>query len=114
MREHFKDILALPGVRGAMLITLKGEILFQQFSPSIDNLVHSRDWRLFLETLAGVNEIDLVFEEGRLYGRKTANGYILVVTNQFAQGAMIRLHCDILIPELAKNRSKKKKRFFRR
>lgn len=114
MREYFKDILALPGVRGVMLISLAGEILYQEFSPPVDNLVHSRDWRLFIETLAGVKETDLVFEEGRLYGRKSASGYILVVSNQFAQGAMIRLHCDILIPELTPKKTRKKKRFFRR
>lgn len=114
MQEHFKEILALQGVRGVMLISLAGEILYQEFSPPINNPVQSRNWHLFLETLAGVNETDLVFAEGRLYGRKTAKGYILVVSGHFAQSAMIRLHCDILMPELAKIKKRKKKRFFKR
>ena len=114
MHEQFKEILALQGVRGVMLISPAGEILYQEFRPPIDNLVPSRDWRLFLKTLAGVNETDLVFAAGRLYARRTARGYILVVSNQFAQSAMIRLHCDILMPEFAKIKSKKKKRFFKR
>lgn len=114
MQELFKEILALQGVRGVMLISLTGEILYEEFGPPIDNLVQSRDWRLFLKTMAAVNEMDLVFADGRLYGRRTTRGYILVVSSQFAPSAMIRLHCDILIPELAKIKPKKKKRFFKR
>ena len=114
MQELFGEILALQGVKGVMLISPSGEILYEAFQPPIDNLVQSRDWRLFLDVLAGVNETDLVFTEGRIYARRSAKGYILVVSNQFAPSAMIRLHCDILMPELAKSKGKKKKRFFER
>jgi hypothetical protein len=38
----------------------------------------------------------------------------LIVASRFAQGAMIRLHCDILLPELASAKIKKKKKFFKR
>jgi len=114
MHEIFKDILALQGVGGVMLISLSGEILYQKFRPAVSNPVQSRDWGLFFKTLENIAETDLVFSDGRLYVRRTGRGYIVVVSSQFAQSAMIRLHCDILLPELAKTKSKKKKRFFKR
>ena len=114
MHKLFKDIIALPGVRGVMLISFNGEILYESFQPTVDKPAQSRDWHRFLETLANVSETDLVFADGRLYARRTSRGYILIVSSQFAQSAMIRLHCDILLPELAKIKMKKKKRFFKR
>ena len=114
MKEIFREIVTLPGVRGVMLISFNGEILYEMFQPGVEKPPLSRDWHLFLEALASVSETDLVFADGRLYARRTPQGYILIVSSQFAQGAMIRLHCDILLPELAKVKVKKKRRFFKR
>ena len=114
MHELFGDILALQGVHGVMLVSPTGEILFETFNQPNDHFVQSRQWRMFIEALAGVNEADLVFADGRLYVRRSVGGFILVASNQFAQSAMIRLHCDIIMPEMAKTKVKKKKRFFKR
>jgi hypothetical protein len=114
MQNLFRDIIVLPGVRGVLLISFKGEILYESFQPTDDRPPLDRDWHRFLETLADVNEVDLAFADGRLYARRTPRGFIIIVSSQFAQSAMIRLHCDILLPELAKAKIKKKKRFFRR
>lgn len=114
MHELFRDIAGLQGVRGVVLLSLTGETLYERFHTAGDKPMLSRNWRQLLDALANVNDSELVFANGRLYVRKTAAGYILVVSSQFAQGAMIRLHCDILLPELAKMKSKKKKRFFKR
>ena len=114
MHKLFRDIAGLQGVRGVALVSLTGETIYEQFRATADKPMLSRNWRQLLDALANVNESELVFANGRLYARKTAQGYILVVSSQFAQGAMIRLHCDILLPELVKMKSKKKKRFFRR
>ena len=114
MKEIFQEIVTLPGVRGVMLISFNGEILYESFQPNVEKPAQRRDWHQFLETLANVSETDLVFADGRLYARRTPKGYVLIVSSQFAQGAMIRLHCDILLPELAKTKIKKKNRFFKR
>ena len=114
MKEIFQEIVTLPGVRGVMLISFNGEILYESFQPNVEKPAQNRDWHLFLEILAKVSETDLVFADGRIYARRTPQGYILIVSSQFVQGAMIRLHCDIMLPELAKTEMKKKKRFFKR
>lgn len=114
MEDFFRDIIALPGVRGVLLISFDGEILHESFQPSAGRPPLNRQWHLFLEALADINEADLAYANGRLYARRTSLGFILVVSSQFAQSAMIRLHCDILLPELTKAKIKKKKRFFRR
>jgi hypothetical protein len=114
MDDLFRDITTLAGVRGVLLISFDGEILYESYQPTADRPPLTRQWHLFLETLADINEADLAFADGRLYARRTSRGFIIVVSSQFAQSAMIRLHCDILLPELAKAKIKKKKRFFRR
>lgn len=114
MHDLFHDIIVLPGVRGVLLISFNGEILYEWFQPAAERPQLNRDWHQFLETLADINEVDLAFADGRLYVRRTPRGFLLTVSSQFAQSAMIRLHCDILLPELAKTKIRKKKRFFRR
>ena len=97
-----------------MLLSLNGEVLYQQFRPDAKAPGPSPKWRRFIEALDSVDESDLVFANGRLYVRRTPGGYLLVLAGSFVQSAMIRLHCDILLPELAKLSDKKWKRFFKR
>ena len=43
---------------------------------------------------------DLIFENSRVYLRRTELGYLFVLMDAFAQTALVRLNCDILAPSL--------------
>jgi hypothetical protein len=102
MKELFKDILAMEDVRGVVVSSLEGEILFAEPSLDID-----RSLPLFIRMLGNVREADMIFEKSRIYVRRTDTGYLVVQLGLFASGAMLRLHVDMVLPSL-KDRGKGK------
>ncbi len=102
MKELFKDILALEDVRGVVVSSLEGEILFTEPSLEID-----KSLPLFIRALGTVREADLIFEKSRIYVRRTGMGYLVILLGLFASGAMLRLHVDMVLPSL-KERGKGK------
>jgi hypothetical protein len=115
MRELFDDILQIEGVKGLMLFSFAGEPVFKTFTPADSDQVEDRDWGLFIESLAGMREADLIFEKGRLYIRRSAMGYLVVLIGPFVPIAMIRLQCDIVLPSLKPaKKTKGIRRFFKK
>ena len=116
MQQLFNDILAMQGVKGVMIFSFGGEIIFQQFNARPVEDPRSRDWSRFIEALAGTRETDLVFEKGRLYIRRTDIGYLVVLMGLFVPISMMRLNCDIILPALkpAQKSSKGLRRFFKK
>ena len=100
MKELFKDILNMEGVRGVLLLSTQGDIIFKEMSAQTPQKTESQDWRQFIESLNGIRETDLVFENARIYIRKTGLGYLLILMDFFASAAMVRLNTDILLPAL--------------
>jgi hypothetical protein len=100
MRDLFRDILSLEGVKGVVLFSMEGDVVFKEFSQSLEAEPDHRDWRPLLQSLEGIRETDLLFEKGRLYIRRTEIGYLFVLAGLFAPIAMLRLNCDILLPSL--------------
>jgi hypothetical protein len=115
MPELFKDILNVKGVKGAMLLSTRGELLFKRFISDVPLDPAKTNWKRFVELLDGVRETDLIFEKGRLYIRKTDMGYLVISVSLFAPMAILRLNCDILSPSLTPAKSTKRwSRFFKR
>ena len=115
MRELFEDILSIEGIRGIMLFSFAGDLIFKTFHDASSEEIETRDWSGFIGSLAGIRETDLVFTKGRLYIRRTDLGYLIVVLGLFVPIAMMRLQCDILLPSLKPAKAKKGlKRFFKR
>lgn len=109
MKELFKDILSLEGVKGIMLFSFAGELIFKEFSsPPSQDPEQKNWWGLFFNSLNGVREADLVFEKSRLYIRRTELGYLLVLTGVFAPIALMRLQTDMLLPQLKQIKTSKK------
>jgi hypothetical protein len=109
MREVFKDLLAVDGVRGVVFFTPSGERVFEEFIIGGSEPAAVSDWYALVASLGKAREADLVFERGRVYVRRTADGVLI------APCAVIRLNCDILLPALKEQRSTKGiKRFFKR
>ena len=100
MRELFKDILNMEGVKGLMLFSFAGDPVYKEFNLAQPEGIESRDWSLFIEALAGMRETDLIFKKGRLYIRRTEIGYLVILMGLFVPIAMMRLQCDILLPSL--------------
>ena len=100
MHKLFKDILSTDGVKGILLFSFSGDLIFKEYTASADEEPKLRDWRFFMEALEGMRETDLVFEKGRIYIRRTEIGYLVILMALFVPIAMIRLNCDILLPRL--------------
>ena len=115
MNELFNDILSTKGVKGILLFSFSGELMYKKLVSPIKEEPEDRDWSFFIESLEGMRETDLVFEKGRIYIRKTELGYLIILMALFVPIAMIRLNCDILLPSLThSNSGKKRGRFFKK
>ncbi len=115
MRELFRDIVNMEGVKGLMMFSFAGEPVYTEFNQPPPGGIEGRDWSLFIESLAGMRETDLIFKKGRLYIRRTDIGYLVVLMGLFMPIAMLRLQCDILLPSLKPAKSVKGiRRLFRK
>jgi hypothetical protein len=108
MEESFKEILSIEDMKGIMLFSGEGKLLFKKFLDPPAEEPEKRDWwALFIASLNGIREADLVFERGRLYIRRTDLGYLLILMGVLAPVAMVRLHCDMVLPSLKRNENRK-------
>ena len=115
MRELFKDILEIEGLKGLMLYSFTGDLIYKKFSHAVQENAENMDWRRLIEALDGMRETDLIFKKGRVYIRKTESGYLILLMGIFAPIAMVRLQCDILLPSLKPAKAAKGiKRLFRK
>lgn len=115
MRKLFNDILNTKGVKGILLFSFSGDLIFKEYIAPIDEEPEHRDWGFFIESLEGMRETDLVFEKGRIYIRRTEIGYLVILMALFVPIAVIRLNCDILLPLLGQSKSGRKfGRFFKK
>ncbi len=102
MGKIFNDITTIGDVDGALLLSLKGKIIYKEFASSfsLHEGLEKRDWASMLGALSGVKEADLVFEGGKLYLRRFSSGYLLILMGILAPVAMVRLSCNLLLPSL--------------
>jgi hypothetical protein len=116
MRDIFKDIIELEDIAGILLISREGRVLFKEVLAVDSRKFDEISWvRPLWKILDMADELELLFENGRLYVRKAAGGVLLFFLGNFAPFAMVRMKCDILIPKLENSfNGKKKSRFFRR
>jgi hypothetical protein len=115
MEEKFKDILNTDKVKGVILVSSEGDIIFEKFNMVQDRLPGNMDWGLLVRILANVREADLIFESHRMYLRKTPVGHLFVLMGNYGPMAMVRLHCDLLLPNLeVKSAARGLMRFFRK
>ncbi|MEJ2642774.1 MAG: hypothetical protein P8010_24755 [Desulfosarcinaceae bacterium] len=102
MQQYFNDLLGTDGVLGLMLLSFQGEVLYKA-DPSqllqtgtVDKIAME-----LTDTLTdAVQEADMVFSRRRVYLRRTPIGPLLIILTLAAPIALVRLHCDTLIPSL--------------
>ncbi|MBN1276173.1 MAG: hypothetical protein JXA35_01685 [Deltaproteobacteria bacterium] len=115
MKELFSDILGIEDVKGVILFSLDGKVLFSEFISSQYFNPEERDWGPFIKILAGIREADFSFEKCRFYFRGTSSHFLMVIMDIFAPVSMVRLNCDLLLPSLNQTaKSKGLGQFFKR
>lgn len=97
MRDLLKDLLGIEGVKGVLFFALSGQRLFEEFTIRENDPASASDWFALAVCLGNAHETELVFEKGRIYIRRTAEGVLVVVMELMAPSEMIRLTCDILL-----------------
>jgi hypothetical protein len=115
MKNLFHDILDMDGVHGLVLLSEEGSVLFEsfesgQFSPQRSKM----SLKAILASLGDCREMSLLLEKGRCYLRRTENGFLIVSMEGKASVAMIKLSCDIILPQLKKVKTGGFRSFFRR
>jgi hypothetical protein len=115
MKNLFRDILGMDGVKDAVLLSFDGRILFEDHRRADAAAFGPNSWADLLPALDSVREADAVFQNGRIYIRRSDIGFLLVNMSPAASVAMLRLNCDILLPALSsKTAPKGLMRFFRK
>ena len=115
MEELFKDILAIKGVQCIMLFNAEGKIIYESISNQrAGNKQRYTNWKKLLDSINKTREADFVFDNGRVYLRLTESGYLLISMQSITSIAMVKLNCDILLPQLKAAKSKGLKGLFKR
>lgn len=102
MRETLKEILAVAGVRGALVFAASGELL--QAAEAAGERPAPRNalaWAALLAPLGEAPEAELVYAGARVFVRRSAALTLVVLAGPEAAGAVIRLHSDTILPRLA-------------
>ena len=114
MQDILKDIHELDHVLGSLLITTDGAPVHAHFSSALNISSDGHDWKSFVNALQDLREADILFDDMRVYLRKTNIGYLLIVMEIYAVHSYIKLQCDVLISKIENLKTKGLKRFFRK
>ncbi|MBW2065331.1 MAG: hypothetical protein JRJ03_10420 [Deltaproteobacteria bacterium] len=101
MKDILDSIRRTQDFEGILVLSKKGELIYQEFLSSPPPVINDRDLRLHLiAPLNRTQEAELVFSRKRLYIRKTDKGYLFIVMGLFAPISKIRIYCDIIVRSL--------------
>ncbi len=101
MQALFKDIIKMDGVYGLIFFSHEGRVLFESTDPHWISLPQGfRYADKLLPVLQKMREADFVYENGRIYVRAAERGYLLVIMGPLVSIAMVKLNCDIILPQL--------------
>jgi len=100
MKDKFKDLLSTKGVEAVMLLDSSGSIVFNSSDDPFSQTRSGMNWPEIVGMFNGINESEVIFETTKVYFLRTETGIIVVFTESTAPMAMVRLNCNILLPEL--------------
>jgi len=115
MKKRLKEILDIAEVQGVIYLSVNGELIFNEFKAAPPLPLETINWSPFILALHGIRETELIFENIKIYIRLADSGFLIVVSGKFTNTSLVRLNCDILLPQLPelKKKSKGFARFFR-
>ncbi|GAB6094135.1 hypothetical protein JCM14469_03870 [Desulfatiferula olefinivorans] len=125
MESLFEDVFSIEGVLGILVITEEGASEYTKLVSPLAERVGDKSFSSFIKNSINLEALRLAFDQSlesliiyeklRLYVRKTQSGYLIVVMGMFVPVAMVRMNCQIIIPELDKmKKSKGLGRFFKK
>jgi predicted regulator of Ras-like GTPase activity (Roadblock/LC7/MglB family) len=115
MHAELTEIAAVPGVRAVMVFAADGRLVAAVPAKPPAGAAGGAEWTNLIRLLEGVREADLVFAAGRVIVRRGDGFTLAVLAQNDVASAVIRLHCDIILPRLALGKpARGLKRFFRR
>lgn len=86
---------------GLALIGENGQLIYESLGDGQSRPRRSQLWwKTLIESLGDFCEMDFVFEHGRCYLRKTDCGCLIIGMGPMASMAMVKLNCDIILPQL--------------
>ncbi len=124
MESLFDEIFGIDGVQGLFLLSKDGSPVFKKFNPPLEKINDKKldefigkslDLETLTEQFEKSNESLLIFGQKRIYVKKAGENYLFIIIDMFAPIAMVRLNCQLIIPEIEKMKSSKGiGRFFRK
>lgn len=109
MKAIFKELFDTADVEGVMFVSFEGNVVFREFTAEITEKRVNGLIGPLITTMDKAQEADVVFQKKRLYIRRTDKGFIMVIMGSFAPIAMVRLNCDMLLPQLSQVKKPKKR-----
>ncbi|MCU0540035.1 MAG: hypothetical protein MUF46_09155 [Desulfobacterales bacterium] len=107
MHAIFKDALDVSGVQGVMLYSKEKKLVYSAFNrPVRTEPEKSVEWTLFVSLIGGLNELELLFEKGRLYMRSTVIGPLIVLM-EHGPSSLVRLTTELIANNLQDPRVRK-------
>ncbi len=107
MRDLFERILNEDDIKGVMLLSKGGSVVFHEFSGNVRNNLREVALLATTPVLSQAKEVEVLYENDRIYMRRFPEGLVVVWMGAFARVAMIRLSCEVLVPSLGKALSSK-------
>lgn len=108
MKEFFNEINSIENVSSSMLFSLEGHLVIYEsnellaFSKNmVESYVSSLNWHEIRERFNDIVEAEFIFSRYRIYIRKFDQGFIAVIMDLNAHSDVVKLHIDILLPELS-------------
>jgi len=112
MKDIFKEVMGIEGVRGLLIISNEGAVTLSKFSADFKKeteRLSQINWLPFTIEMERIKDAELVYDSARFYIKKFEDGYLLVVIGDNAPLSMVRLNCEVLLPSLAKMQPTSKK-----
>jgi hypothetical protein len=108
MKELFREIMDIEGVKGAMLFSLNGDLVYKEFMGPAPMEVEDRSfWATAFNSFQGAKECEIVSDASRLYIKETILGYLLILMELHVRMALVRLSCDMLVASLEEKKAPK-------
>jgi len=107
MRDLFARILDEDDIKGVILLSRAGDVIFHEVLGDARHGLREVALLATTSVLGKAKEVEVLYENDRIYMRMFPEGLIVVWMGAFARVAMIRLSCAVLVPSLGKALSSK-------
>lgn len=105
MKDIFKDVMGIDGVHGLMVVSNEGGVMMSKFASDFrgeEEKLSQIDWKPFSIEMGNIKDAELIYDNARFYIKKSEIGFLIVIIGDNAPISLVRLNCEILLPELTK------------